>query len=506
MALELILALGIGACAALAALLGQMLLNSGRRPAPVSVPSALHEPAVFLLQGGAILNATATAWRLIEAVPGAEDWADIHAALHKRFPRLPQTLPESAVNVPATDGSSALLVIQPEGATTRVTVTGPPPSAADLHHLFLMREELDLLRDALATAPHPIWQCDAAGQVLWCNVAYDRLAAQTDHTSDTPLFDLPLPQVDEPSRNRTSVCQGAQNARLWFEVCSARSGDTWLNYAADIDAVVRAETAQRNFVQTLTKTFAHLPIGLAVFDRERRLALFNPALIDLTNLPADFLSRRPNLLSFFDNMRDNRMMPEPKNYSNWREQMADLVAAASDDRYCETWSLPSGLTYKITGRPHPDGAVAFLLEDISAEITLTRRFRSELDLSQSVLDCIDDAIAVFSPLGVLTYSNAAYRDLWKSDPDSAFCEVTVIEATRQWQAACKASPIWGDIRDFVLTLRERAAWDSLLSMSDGTRLVCHVEPVSGGATVVRFRPTDLVPDQAAPPRIHFADA
>ena len=71
-------------------------------------------------------------------------------------------------------------------------------------------------------------------------------------------------------------------------------------YAVDVNAVVSAEISQRKFVQTLAKTFAQLSIGLAIFDRNRQLALFNPALIDLTALPAEFLSARPNLLSFFD--------------------------------------------------------------------------------------------------------------------------------------------------------------------------------------------------------------
>lgn len=69
---------------------------------------------------------------------------------------------------------------------------------------------------------------------------------------------------------------------------------------------------RKNFVQTLTKTFATLSIGLVIFDRNRQLMLFNPALIDLTTLPADFLSARPNLLTVFDKLRDNQIMPEPK--------------------------------------------------------------------------------------------------------------------------------------------------------------------------------------------------
>ena len=224
----------------------------------------------------------------------------------------------------------------------------------------------------------------------------------------------------------------------------------------------------------------------AVFDPDRRLVLFNPALVDLTHLPVDFLSAKPNLLSFFDHMRENRMMPEPKNYNTWREKIYDVVSAAREDRYAETWNLPSGLTYKITGRPHPDGAVAFLIEDISAEISLTRRFRSELEMTQSVLDRFDDAVAVFSRLGVLTFTNAAYRDRWNCDPDSAFAEITIVDATKDWSAGCLPSPIWSEIRDFVLTLRERACWDAELVTTDGEHLHCAVEPVSSGATMVRF--------------------
>ena len=44
---------------------------------------------------------------------------------------------------------------------------------------------------------------------------------------------------------------------------------------------MQAETALRGFMQTLAKTFAHLPTGLAIFDQHRQLALFNPALAPL---------------------------------------------------------------------------------------------------------------------------------------------------------------------------------------------------------------------------------
>lgn len=98
----------------------------------------------------------------------------------------------------------------------------------------------------------------------------------------------------------------------WFDINKFSLPKSSVQYALDVTEIVRAQQAQKNFVQTLTKTFATLSIGLAIFDRNRQLMLFNPALIDLTTLPADFLSARPNLLTVFDKLRDNQIMPEPK--------------------------------------------------------------------------------------------------------------------------------------------------------------------------------------------------
>jgi PAS domain-containing protein len=165
--------------------------------------------------------------------------------------------------------------------------------------------------------------------------------------------------------------------------------------ARAIDKLVTAETSLRDFVQTLSKTFATLPVGLAVFDRGRELVLFNPALISVTMLEAAFLTRRPTLRAFLDQLREARRMPEPRDYRSWREEIALLEQGAEQDRYHEIWTLPSGETLRVTGRPHPNRAIAFVFEDISQEVSLTRKFRTELDLDRCILDDIPAGMIVF---------------------------------------------------------------------------------------------------------------
>jgi PAS domain-containing protein len=407
-------------------------------------------------------------------------WRDVHTALSARFPELLSTPPDASVLLTSDDGATLEITVQND--LMQIEMRDAGAHAADRHRVIRLQHEAELLRAALNSAPDTIWFASKDGGVSWGNPAYQSLSSH----SGLPVCIMQSSSPNEVRRIRVNETE--EGSRRWFDLRSVPHENGTLNYATDVESVVQAEIAQRNFVQTLSKTFAHLPIGLAIFDRDRQLALFNPALIDLTALPAQFMTSRPNLLTFFDTLREARMMPEPKNYSSWREQLAVLVRAACDDRYSETWTLPSGLTYKVTGRPHPDGAIAFLIEDISAEISLTRRFRAELSQSQAALDTVDDAIAVFSHLGVLTMSNQAYRNSWGTDAtDAGFLDINIVDELRRWQAACGPSPIWVELRNQVMGEGNRTAWSAIIQHMRLGQYNCCIMPIVGGDTLLRFR-------------------
>ena len=452
---------------------------------------AYHRDRVLLFDGSDLIETSFGASRSLKTDAPGFNWARLHDALsltYPEFPKSPEIVEEKRIlTIPANGhAGEGDVVCEWIDGITRVSLGDrknvEPQSSADSN-------ELAMLRQAIGKAPNPVWHVDPQGQISWSNAAYERLCKKVagDRKNAPPvMFPSVSGKGQAGKKTRTSVAVPDSDHKLWFDVTVVQQDSGLLCYAVDINAVVEAEFAQRNFVQTLAKTFAHLSIGLAIFDRNRQLALFNPALIDLTALPADFLSARPNLLSFFDRLRDQRMMPEPKNYSSWRLQMAELVAAAADGRYQETWTLPSGAVYSVSGRPHPDGAVAFLIEDITAEITLTRRFRTDLEINQSMLDQMDSAIAVFSDNGALSFSNVAYRQLWKVDPEVSFVQMTVLDATRTWQALCEPSPVLGEVRDFVGIHENRAEWSDRIQLLTGQVLTCCVFPISHGATMVVF--------------------
>lgn len=479
----------------LAALRGWLVRPGATHGAP-EAPQGDNSGAALLYRNGILIDATPAGHALLADIrEDSSEWAGLAQILGARFPAFPQVL--SGVDRPhhrtfrAQDAQDPEFVaIQQWDNMARVTLLGPGHGWKALRNTGTAPAG-DHGESSIAEAPYPVWQSNSIGQLVWANRAYFRLANTLGITRADPeipvLFD-PSAQTQQSTPTRISVADKTGNGRLWFDVWTLQKAGLCSHYASPADAIVNAEIAQRNFVQTLTKTFAQLSIGLAIFDRNRQLALFNPALIDLTSLPADFLSARPSLLSFFDRMRENRMMPEPRNYATWREQIAKLVVAASDDRYADTWTLPSGVTYRVLGRPHPDGAIAFLFEDISAEVSLTRRFRTELELGQATLDSVRDALVVFSPTGKLSLCNRAYRQMWSCEPEQSLDEYGLQDAMQLWRAGSQRTDAWEKLRHHVLDLTARDSWSASVTLESGGLVNLRVTSLHAGYTSVLFEP------------------
>jgi len=451
---------------------------------------------VLLFDDEHLIDATPEGRRFLDGGPaGLSEWQRFCALVVPRFPgfteRIARLAQEGSAVLTEAGGEAQIAATWLDGVmrvTLHLPLAGDETGLPDAQSLAAMTAELATLRDVVEAMPTPAWQRDEAGGVAWANSAYlDLLREGRD--AETPLA-WPLPQLFSPpsddgkAPHRVAIRTGTGDER-WYDCVSVVTHGTPLNFALPAGATVRAETALRNFVQTLTKTFAELPIGLAVFNRSRELVLFNPAMSELFNLEPEFLSGRPTLVSLLDQLRETRMMPEPKDYRSWREAILRLERDARDGVYSDTWTLPSGQVYRVTGRPHPDGAVAFLFEDISAEMSLTRRFRGEIETGQAVIDSFDEAIAVFSSAGILTMSNIAYAELWGDDPLLVMGTTDIASATSQWQARSVGGEA-GDAADIARVIRQRQPWAGTLELCDGTHLSCRTQPIAGGAMLVTF--------------------
>lgn len=468
-------------------------------------PPKQDDDAVFLFDEDRLIDASDSAEAILAMhhIQG-RDWEDLRHLFGPRFPNFPETQPTDMETLPiivdSQDfGSASRLYIEAVGDRLRLRLSEAPIKRIHTAELFKQRgweAQIDRMRSAVNHAPYPIWQTTTNGRIIWVNAAYENLLMACGLSSDSDqqgitypdLFKLPSSSSLHRDRYRASVKLTPGNEVLWYEVNAMRSELHTMHYAIDINAVVQSEKAQREFVQTLTKTFAQLSIGLAVFDRKRELTLFNPALTELTELPTRFLANRPSLRSFFDHLRDAQIMPEPRSYRDWHDDLTALASAAANGRYMETWTLPSGLTYRVSGRPHPDGAIVFLFEDISAEISLSRRFRADMALNQSVLDQLQQPIAVFTANGEMQFNNSAYETQWQNLARVKYLPESLTDSLNMWEDCCDGSIDWDTLREKIGQDGLNAISGTAIHLAKGQKQTIWVSRISNGASLICFAP------------------
>lgn len=475
------------------ALATALLLAPPRRDE--ATPPERPSVAAFLFHDQYLLDASPVGRQFLEQLRGATDWNRLISWGEPRFPGLEGRLfalrPGGTLD--EARGSARIEArAEPDHLYVRIT-TDLAPASPDALSLRAMEEELALLRSTLDTTPWPIWRRDRSGQITWANPAYLALAG-----SDPEDLVWPLPDVftSRPRSGVTCATSGTIRHHLparngveesWFDCVLHPEQEGILGFALPADTLVRTERKLRGSQQALSDTFMGLPIGLAVFDRSRRLQVFNPALADLTMLGVDFLTAQPSLFAFLDRLREKRMIPERRDYASWRQRMVELEKAAAAGDYEETWSLATGQTYRVTGRPHPEGALSLLIEDITSEIALTRRFRAEIELAQEVIDGVPDALAVFSAAGLQLVSNRGYASLWGAAPCDTLAPIDLGTVLAQWEAACLPTPVWQRIRNAIGRLDARQGWTAGVIHADGRRFDCTLTPLADGATLVAFR-------------------
>ncbi len=422
----------------------------------------------------------------------ARSWADLLTWLEPRFNDLPASFSdlsdsETAIYHSTGINSGSTLHIIRDGKFTRVLLKDDEKrSAAAWHSALSSMQSEGSATSVLHSSPDPIWRTNSAGAVTWQNAACTKLL---DENGALPKVHVDKAIDGSSSDQRVAIVDEDTGYTRWYELRSLSDDEDHVHFATDITQVIHAESVQREFVQTLTKTFANLTTGLAIFDKSNRLALFNPALVDLTDVPVSFLSERPDLMRFFDQLREQQVLPEPKNYANWRAQVRDAVTQANKGLYKEMWTLPNGLTYRVTGRPHPDGAVAFLFEDISDDISLTRQFRTQIELQQSVLDGIEDAVAVMSPNNLLLFCNKACSALLNIDLDTRLADVTMQDLLRICEDRFGKSDGLLSFKNQLLSAPSNKALISTAINSKGQSFVCRSKPLPGGSRMLTFSPS-----------------
>ena len=407
--------------------------------------------------------------------------------LRSRLDRLLNEGTPFRVETKKEDGTVWMVEGAPRGAMAGVTIRDLTKTEIRSQSLLGQVEKLTAKREhdgmVLNAAPFAAWHVDTDGRILWSNDTYNRLVRE-DPKNAAHLAEA-LDSAGASDETRFFLQEGPRT--LWYELQTRPVAEKeTLAFAHPADRLVATEDALHRFVATLTGTFAHLSVGLAVFDGDRRLHIFNPALSDLTGLKPAWLAARPTMHDVFDRLNEHRIMPVQSDFEQFRATLARIEEGAATGELSETWSQPTGRTFRITGRPHPKNAVAIMLEDISDTVTLERQYRSEIQLGQAALDCISDAVAVFDLAGRMTFANVAFARLWSLPPDWRDGERTLSALAEHCGTRTCESSFWSDLQDFATAAEDRQGWPATIALIGGPTAKAQVEPMPNGSTLLLF--------------------
>lgn len=355
--------------------------------------------------------------------------------------------------------------------------------------LVLAQNDLKTLTTVLDEIPALAWINSEDGTLIWSNNAYANATMPVENEGDFAQSPFVKEDLERLSAGKTQriAAQNEMGQKSWYTLSKKYlDGGALLYIANDATKAVEAEQTLHRFICTLTETFAHIPIGLSVFDADRSLSMFNPALSEQLNIDPTWLAARPDLTTFLERLREQRKMPEARDFIAWREKVSAIEKASISGTFSEDWDLPGGQTLRVTGRPHPQGAVALLFEDVSSAKTLERKYSTEIELSQTILDTLSEAVAVFDTAGKLVFSNRSFETVWGFEPSALGNQPTIREIRDAMETRCATPQLFEKVYDFVAGTGTRANWRAQFETQDGKMLMGQFVPLPDGSSLIAF--------------------
>lgn len=480
-----------------------------RRSIPISDIDT-NDAAVILVDGGRIIEASEMAMLDFGASRGAQMEEMLQGILG------PGTGPVLSALAKLDRGSAEVRLRVKDKLNRAIDLLGEPHGGqlkvefrdADDQSLELAKNKQSSALPALPSSDHSDWRertirtlLDEAPLLVWNrtgdgseNWSAGQLATNDGGVTARQAMEMVVARnaFDPPGQEglrRSRVEFGDQESVALHAVEMDAPDGTICGYAVDASITATVERTLTRFIQTMTETFAHLTVGLAIFDRNHRLVLFNPTLADMWGIDAVWLARRPDLKEILDRLRANKRLPHLADYHAWRERLLGLFENPEAVDYEESWDLATGARIRVMARPHPHGALAFVFDDVTEQLQLETRYRHMDDLLTTALERLDEGLLVLGPDGLLRFVNSAFHRIWETDDETVCTGLHAKDVFGLCSRLSVEADIWGRSITFATGEDRRKVWAEKVTVATGTRLGVRFAPLPGGSTLVVF--TDL---------------
>ncbi len=353
-------------------------------------------------------------------------------------------------------------------------------------------EETKALKTLLNTAPQAAWLRDKTGALCWVNAAYaDAVEAGNHEEAISRKIEL----LERDDRNeaakfrnmkqvfKASVQTIIAGKRRKLDVIETPTSSGSVGIIADMTEVeaVRSDLSTMRDAHQLMLN--NLPLGIASFDRTKRLIFYNQAYVDLWKLDEKFLKLHPTDHEVLDRLRIDGQLPVQIDFKSWKTNILESYRLTESKEFW--WSLPDNRHLRVVTNPNPQGGVTYLFDDLTERYSLQTRVQSMTKVQDETLDSLREGVAVFGSDGRLKLGNPAFAELFEIDRSNFSLEPhidLVIKACKR-QGAVQA---WQQIRGVITGFNDARMPTSRRLVIGELKIDATTIPLSDGATLVNF--------------------
>ncbi|MEP0338830.1 MAG: PAS-domain containing protein [Alphaproteobacteria bacterium] len=376
-----------------------------------------------------------------------------------------------------------------------LTGEGDLPEARDLH-----------LRGLLDALPFPIWLRDGDLRVVFTNQAAlnQRVAGPDDGQAETARDEAravtrvqDLENAGETRSFDVTECplatdgSGGDGEDASDSAVSGLIGYAFPHGSGDNPAPPAAAepAALPPWAQMAQAVLKGLGTGIAIFDRNTKLAFFNEAYRDMWRLDAAWLDEGRDFPEILEHLRAERRLPEVPDFRAYKMEQLALFDEAGDPMG-DLMHLPDGRTLRAVAYPMPSGGLAFGYDDVTDQLDLESANNARDAVYRASLENLGEAIAVFGSDGRLKFWNPAFARLWDLGDDGLSAGTHVsdfVEATRPLAAT---GGDWDTKKAHILSaMTRREVTRDAIECADGRVLEFVNTPLPDGGVLIAYAET-----------------
>ena len=372
-------------------------------------------------------------------------------------------------------------------------VSGERLQLAQLRDQFAQAEgALDGLRRVLESADMPAWTRDADGRIAWCNIPYARAVDAPDDKGaierGSELFDSAVRReaaacIKETGAWRRRVSAVVGGERRTFEAVEARTAVGSAGVAHDVSEIAALRADMERAEDDYSQMIDRLSTAVAIFDKSKRLTLYNAAYRQIWSLEPAFLDQKPTDGEILDRLRAKRQLPEQADFRAWKAQQLSVYQAIEPSE--TVWHLPDGRALRVVTSPNPKGGVTYLYDDATQSYALASQVNVLTHVQGETLEALKEGVAAFGADGRMKLFNPAFAELWRFDPAALRNRPHIDEVARACKPLCLDPALFDDLRAMIVELPvHRESRAARVERTDGLILDCAALPLPDGATLM----------------------